>query len=53
MADDVPLLALFGPRLRPPHVQYWEIVAAKHLLRGTPPEGGRAHYALYLRKADG
>jgi hypothetical protein len=40
VGDDVPLRALLGPHLK--HgIQEWEIVAARHLLKGKAPEGPR------------
>lgn len=49
VGDDVPLRALYGPPLRN-GMQEWEIVAARRILQGRPPEGPRVHFALYLRK---
>ncbi|WP_435109279.1 hypothetical protein [Nocardiopsis synnemataformans] len=48
VGDDVPLRALYGPHLKN-GMREWEIVAARHILQGKPPEGPRVCFALYLR----
>jgi hypothetical protein len=51
VGDDVPLRALRGPHLR--HgMREWEIVAARHILQGKPPQGPVVHFALYLEEVD-